>query len=108
MHVLLPGGKPPPAAASSRATGGTNRIPLARPCADGVAEGSSGSKPSPRYRRYSSLDLAFFFRAIPTGELEVDGDLVDDLDLEGDLVDDPEGDLVERSGESGADLLKDC
>ena len=61
--------------------------------------------------------MAFFFRAIPVEELEVDGDLVDDLEVDGDLVDDLEvdGDLVddlevdlaERSGGSEADLLGD-
>ena len=103
MPVLLPGDKPLSAAASARATGNTNRTPPARPCAGGVAEASSGSKPSPGYRRYSMLDLAFFFRAIPAEELEVDadhvdepevdGDLVDDLEVDGDLVDDLEADL---------------
>ena len=58
-------------------------------------------------RRYSTLDLAFFFRAIPVEELEVDGDLVDDLEVDGDLVNDLEADLAERSGGSEADLLED-
>ena len=105
MPILLPGGKPPPAAASARATGSTNQTPPAKSYADGVAEASSGSKPSPGYRRYSTLDLAFFFRAIPVEELEVDGDLVDDLEVDGDLVDDLEVDPAERSEE--ADLLED-
>ena len=74
-------------------------------------------KPSPGYRRYSTLDLAFFFRAIPVEDLEVDADLVDepevdadlvdDLEVDGDLIDDLEVDLVERSGGSEADLLED-
>ena len=82
MPVLLPGGNSPSAAAPDRAAGDTNRSPSARPWADGVAEASSGSKPSPGYRRYCTLDLAFFFRAIPIEELEVDTDLVDEPEVD--------------------------
>ena len=53
-------------------------------------------------------DFAFFFRAIPVEEQEVDADLVDDLEVDRDLVDDPEidGDLVDDPKVDG-DLVDD-
>ena len=68
MPVLLPGGSSSPVAAPMRAAGGMNWILQAWPWVEGVAEAFSGSKPSPGYRRYSKLYLAFFFRAISSTE----------------------------------------
>ena len=75
---------------------------------EGVVEDSSGSKPSPGYRIYSTSVLAFFFRAIleaglggtaeadPVAEPDdvVDADLVDEPEVDADLVGEP-GDEVD-------------